>query len=258
MSGEAQATDGVATLKDATALSVRAKTITAAQYRPLRALLFWSLLAAAAIWLLFAFVGEGARGATTVGAGAFAGFSEPTSVLTGIWLRSIANPYCQLMLVGGATVLAYGLAQAQALRLEVASRLYHCPRPGAPRRPALLLLAVTGRPAERFGTLATDPVHLEVGIELLFYPLRQAQTLFPAVGFIGTVIGISGAIRSLPEVIQNQSVDDLIASLHVAFDTTFIGLVVAAAVGVLLVVLDIAHAKLRALADPPACNAADG
>jgi len=85
--------------------------------------------------------------------------------------------------------------------------------------------------------LAAEKTHLDTGVDMLLYPLRYGQTLFSAVGFIGTILGISGVVRDLPKVIEDQSVDGLMAGFYVAFDTTFLGLLVAALLGISLVLL---------------------
>lgn len=214
-------------------------------YRPIRALLFWLLVAGGVVALIGLGRASGAAGET---AGA-----EP-GILAGIWLRSIADPYCQMMIVGGLAVFSYLMIQGVAMSLETATLMPEVGTAAAgsagPSRLSAargFLAEVSGRPAVSAARLANSQTHVEVGIDLLLHPLRYAQTLFPAVGFIGTVVGISGAVRALPDVLRNQAVDELLKSLHVAFDTTFLGLVVATVVGIGLVLLDFKHAQLRAL-----------
>ena len=65
----------------------------------------------------------------------------------------------------------------------------------------------------------------EWGADTLFEPMRLGIAAFPMVGFLGTVIGLSGAIASLPAAIGDKAaLDAVLADLHVAFDTTLLGL----------------------------------
>ncbi|MBB95900.1 MAG: hypothetical protein CML68_15065 [Rhodobacteraceae bacterium] len=54
-----------------------------------------------------------------------------------------------------------------------------------------------------------------------------AQTLFTSLGFLGTIIGISGAVAGLGPAMAAGEPDALIAGLSTAFDTTFLGLTAA-------------------------------
>jgi hypothetical protein len=220
-------------------------------YRPVRALLFWLMVGAAVVALLrLAPTAGGARSAAaTSAAGGLA-----AGIVSGIWRRSLADPYCQIMLAGAIGILLYGAAQWVAVARETTAAVARTerrpaePAPSAAARIAADLLArLTGRPSVDSDALAANLVHVRDGIDLLLYPLRYAQTLFPAIGFVGTVIGISGAVRALPDVIRNHAVDELLRSLHVAFDTTFLGLVTASLVGIMLVLGDLRYSQLKSL-----------
>lgn len=65
----------------------------------------------------------------------------------------------------------------------------------------------------------------EGGYDLSVSPIQTAAALFPGLGFLGTVIGISTAIGGVEDVLNGGSPTSLLSGLHVAFDTTFIGLV---------------------------------
>lgn len=52
-----------------------------------------------------------------------------------------------------------------------------------------------------------------------------AQTLFTALGFMGTIVGVSLAIAGLEAAMAANDPAALITGLSTAFDTTFIGLV---------------------------------
>lgn len=74
-------------------------------------------------------------------------------------------------------------------------------------------------------------------------PLRDAVTLFPGLGFLGTVIGVSIAIGGLEDVMSGQPPTELIAGLRTAFDTTFIGLISSLILSILLMAIDQARAQ---------------
>lgn len=79
-----------------------------------------------------------------------------------------------------------------------------------------------GRPKERH----TDAFVAGVESDILADPLRLGLSAFPMLGFIGTVVGLSGAIKALPRAIGNpDKLAPVLAELHVAFDTTLLGLV---------------------------------
>ena len=65
----------------------------------------------------------------------------------------------------------------------------------------------------------------EWGAHQLLAPLRLGLTAFPMLGFLGTVIGLSGAIQELPAAVSDKGkLGGVLDNLHVAFDTTLIGL----------------------------------
>jgi len=51
-----------------------------------------------------------------------------------------------------------------------------------------------------------------------------AQTMFTAVGFMGTIIGVSIAVAGLKQAMVDKDPATLIGGLSTAFDTTFLGL----------------------------------
>nr|WP_281349770.1 MotA/TolQ/ExbB proton channel family protein [Marichromatium bheemlicum] len=59
-------------------------------------------------------------------------------------------------------------------------------------------------------------------------PLSYAIWVLPLMGFIGTVVGISGAIGGLGSVFgeagREQALGEVLGHLRYAFDTTFVGL----------------------------------
>ena len=83
---------------------------------------------------------------------------------------------------------------------------------------------VSGTPTQVELTL-----HFVHGREMLFSPLRVGLWLFPVLGFLGTIIGISAAIEKLPDAMRERGAQltGVVNELHFAFDTTFLGLIAA-------------------------------
>jgi hypothetical protein len=82
-------------------------------------------------------------------------------------------------------------------------------------------------------------------------PVRDAITLFPAIGFLGTVVGITIALGGLPKVMASRDTDQLISGLLTAFDTTFLGLVAALSLTLVQFSIDRATEQMAALIDEP-------
>lgn len=80
-------------------------------------------------------------------------------------------------------------------------------------------------------------------------PIRDAAMIFPAIGFIGTVVGVSLAIGGLNAVIDNGEITPLLDGLRIAFDTTFIGLVASVVLSALLYLIQSRATLLIALGD---------
>lgn len=60
----------------------------------------------------------------------------------------------------------------------------------------------------------------------LLSPLRAGLSVFPMLGFAGTVAGLSNAIRDLPAAMSSDdALGPVLDSLYVAFDTTLLGLI---------------------------------
>jgi len=63
------------------------------------------------------------------------------------------------------------------------------------------------------------------GADYCLGALRFGVAAFPMVGFIGTIVGLSGAIKNLPQAIGNpELLQPVLDNLNVAFDTTLLGL----------------------------------
>lgn len=142
------------------------------------------------------------------------------------------------------TVLAaaiYGLLQIAAAALDEAAAVGRS-RPGLAGRTLRWLSGRAGfQPMRGYLVAAAD-----WGGDALLAPLRLGVSLFPMVGFVGTVIGLSAAIEGLPGAIgDDAALAPVLDSLHVAFDTTLIGLVGAL---VSLATVRLAEARIDGLA----------
>lgn len=72
--------------------------------------------------------------------------------------------------------------------------------------------------------LYLDAVAHYGGVRMLS-PLRFGFSAFPMVGFLGTIVGLSGAIARLPDAVADKELlGPVLDELFVAFDTTFLGL----------------------------------
>ncbi|WP_133511115.1 MotA/TolQ/ExbB proton channel family protein [Candidatus Thiosymbion oneisti] len=89
------------------------------------------------------------------------------------------------------------------------------------------------------GRTSVLSMHFGFGRRHLLEPLRLGLWAFPVVGFIGTVLGISQAVKELPLAMKEETaLQGVLDSLHLAFDTTFIGLVASVIVMSQLYLLD--------------------
>lgn len=86
-----------------------------------------------------------------------------------------------------------------------------------------------------------------VGLYLAASPIRDAAVIFPAIGFIGTVIGVSLAIGGLNSVIETGDTAPLLDGLRIAFDTTLLGLVASVVLTMLLYLIQSRIVILKAL-----------
>jgi biopolymer transport protein ExbB/TolQ len=84
-------------------------------------------------------------------------------------------------------------------------------------------------------------------------PLLLGISAFPILGFLGTVVGLSGAIENLPDAIDDKTkLGAVMDDLHVAFDTTLLGLVGAFACVIAASLLaDQAETLGRRVSSPP-------
>ncbi|SMX41939.1 MotA/TolQ/ExbB proton channel family protein [Maliponia aquimaris] len=144
-------------------------------------------------------------------------------------LTRITGDPVRLVFAAGCVAVAL-FALVQSLSLAIDAQLARAPRAraGLPTLPAQLVRLLAGRrlhpghPERR----RMDALTLATEGDTLADPLRMGLTAFPMLGFLGTVVGLSGAIESLPAAIGNpDALQPVLSELHVAFDTTLIGLV---------------------------------
>jgi len=133
----------------------------------------------------------------------------------GLIIRAMTNPLAIAMATLIAVTLLYGLLQAVGLWVD------HRPTiPGAS-----VLRVLSGRPRNVADFAGYSTALHEYGKDSALSPIRLGLTMFPMVGFLGTVIGLSGAIRDLPAAVEdNAMLAPVLDSLYVAFDTTALGL----------------------------------
>lgn len=134
----------------------------------------------------------------------------------GLIIRAMTNPLAIAMAVLIGVTLLYGVLQGFGLLVDRQPNVF-----GAP-----LFRVLSGRP-KQVTNLATYDIALHtMGQDLALSPIRLGLTMFPMVGFLGTVIGLSGAIRDLPAAVDDKTkLAPVLESLYVAFDTTALGLI---------------------------------
>lgn len=171
--------------------------------------------------------------------GVLTAFSEEIAFYQGLWNRSIESVYYQALIVGWLACLLYGSAVYAMFSLWVR---------GSRSGPVSLALALmTG--------LSQVPARGQAEQSLIFRaalsPLREATVLFPALGFIGTVVGVSLAIGGLNDVIETGETQALLDGLRVAFDTTLLGLVASVTLTLVLYFCDTRMMVLAFKLSPP-------
>lgn len=187
-------------------------TDTTFSFRPWRT--FLALLLAAALALYLAIE----AGQAPFAALALWADSEGTAMgpyLQGLLSRAVTNPIAIGMAILTIVILAY--AALQALGMLAGSA-------GSGR--AAFLRRLSGRPGPVMDEVAYRNALADHGQDRLNSPIRLGLTAFPMVGFLGTVIGLSGAIRDLPAAVQDKAkLPPVLDNLYVAFDTTALGLI---------------------------------
>ena len=158
--------------------------------------------------------------------------------LAGIYERSRTTLFYQLMIAVFVGCALYTVALVATL-----GQWLRDPQLGAPgtrQRTAILAgLGNTGPGAKDWKE--AGPVVLSVAAN----QVRDAAVLFPAVGFIGTVVGVSLAIGGLGDVLDSGETAPLLEGLRIAFDTTLIGLVASVVLTALLHLVHVRSTMIR-------------
>lgn len=149
--------------------------------------------------------------------------------------RYLHNGFCLLILTLGLWGLFYALLQIHASTLEGRSLTGFGDASALLRRvtgalPYSALIDAEGvTDAGLRASIAAD--RFETHRALRAAPIAYAIWALPLLGFIGTVIGISGAIGGLGEVFgdsgREEALQGVLSHLRFAFDTTFVGLAMA-------------------------------
>lgn len=95
--------------------------------------------------------------------------------------------------------------------------------------------------------------HFRFGADVSMRPINVLIWVFPMLGFLGTVVGLSGAVADLGRLtavsdgIRPDALSPVFANLDVAFDTTIQGIVAALALTALATMLDLRWTELKRL-----------
>ncbi|MEC9434742.1 MAG: MotA/TolQ/ExbB proton channel family protein [Pseudomonadota bacterium] len=204
-------------------------------YRCLRACLVWILAAAFGLSLALRYLSL-----PDLGEGYLAELAG--RVWDGLFLQAI--------LTGLLGVLGYALAASAAARRMIRGRL------SPPDRVTRGLAALCGLPGDAVARPAGWALFADHGAGHLAAPVRDAAAMFPAVGFLGTVVGVSIAIGGLEGVLAGGDSAILLAGLRTAFDTTFLGLVAALLLGLMSLGLAATERAAQAIRDAELAAAA--
>ena len=145
-----------------------------------------------------------------------------------ILTRTLADPVRLIFAAGCLAVILFVAVQLICLGIDVRLVLRHEARAGVLTPFAQLARGLAarrlrpGQPEQR----RLDAFDLAAEGDVIADPLRLGLTGFPMLGFLGTVVGLSGAIEALPGAIGNpDALQPVLSELHVAFDTTLFGLI---------------------------------
>ena len=166
--------------------------------------------------------------------------SQQAGYLEGVDERSRTTMFYQVMIVAFLGCAGYCVALMLALGAWIRQA-----GSGARAAPSVAArLAGLGQVDPADGGWQTEgPVVLQLAVN----PIRDAAVIFPAIGFIGTVVGVTIAIGGLGEVLKTRDPAILLGGLRVAFDTTLLGLVASVALTALLYLIQSRSMILRAL-----------
>ena len=151
--------------------------------------------------------------------------------LVGLWARISTSAYYQIFLGAGAGMVCYAVVLRLALTTGGASRIF-----------AIL----AGLPWPGGGARGVPCGYSPSGVTYALAPVYDAAAIFPGLGFLGTVVGVSIAIGGLDMVVDTGDTEDLISGLRSAFDTTFFGLTFSVALSILASLVDARSQQLSA------------
>ena len=201
-----------------------------ADYSCLKACLVWMLAAGAAFYALSRI----GLLPNEIGDGYLADFFE----------RFLVSPFYQVIGIAFVGVFGYGATVWRFTTLALSG--WRNGRSGAGR----ILARFIGVPQQ----VTSDPVawreFADFGLSHAASPVRDAAALFPGLGFLGTVVGVSIAIGGLEPMMSGGSSEQLLGGLRTAFDTTFMGLVAALCLGILSIVIAATESRIAALRAP--------
>lgn len=193
------------------------------RYRCLLACTVWILGACFLVTLWFRYAGP-------VVADPDAGF------VVALWMRISEAPLYQLFVASGLGIIGYSLALFASL---------------TPTATMPVVRRLCGLPPDVLATDAGRYTLTALGAELALSPIRDAAAIFPGLGFLGTVVGVSIAIGGLDTVVETGNTDDLMLGLRSAFDTTFFGLTVSIVLSVLMTLIRARRTRIEALGTQP-------
>lgn len=175
-----------------------------------------------------------------------------TSHLAVFVSRLTQDPYKIFMCYLFFITIAYAALQSWAVssdldwflaRLSQSNPATKTERKQTKRAGRFIFAVFTGRPQQLY-TEQGEPLnynqlqqrlehHLLFGMPALAEPLRLSLWSFPMIGFLGTVIGLSQAIRELPAAMaasggeKRAALAPVLDKLYLAFDTTILGIIAA-------------------------------
>lgn len=147
--------------------------------------------------------------------------------LTGLFQRLPDSQFKIFLAILAAAALLYAMGQLLTVRRERSWLIGPCfvgPNDWAQTllfaRPRDLYIEVPekGQHATRLRH------HVQFGLEDALAPLSALLWAFPMLGFLGTIAGLSDAVARLPAALESDDVGSVLDGLHLAFDTTMIGL----------------------------------
>lgn len=235
-----------------------------ATYRPLTAYFAWSVIALGlwlAAWAALRHFGIAMPSQDAL---------PPEDQVLRFLLRLIASDFQCGMAVLFIGTLFYAAAQFAAVKRDdkqVQLAFARSPEPvpwwsallavSAGRGPAFWRqldshLSQAPTPASVDGAASVLNDHIRFGGTAAMVPLRFALWLFPMLGFLGTVVGLSFAVNDLAVMVtgdtggglRDPKFKDVLSNLHLAFDTTIQGIIFAIVIIVLLAALDLLWQRL--------------